>query len=251
MEKSGELVNFTLILLSINITNFLQNKQWSSNIEQGKISNMFVVLVVINLIFLEPLARMSWFICCFPVCLSKLSHLSMMCMAWNVMISHTMHLTNIKMPSPISNSTQANWVAQTVLPFFNDIIILMLFLGWTFNTTCICGIETQVDCCFKWTHTTCLHQIKRNHDWHIKWTMLWRRCAINGCDWDLIENNTFAIHSIQLQNNTLTLKVVGNFNGPMNTTYHPKSSAPNDHPLPRPPLTPLKCVPPQNPYTKH
>jgi hypothetical protein len=26
---------------------------------------------------------------------------------------------------------------------------------------------------------------------------------------------------LQLQNNTLTLKVVGNFNGPMNTTYHP------------------------------
>lgn len=84
----------------------------------------------------------------------------------------------------------------TILPFFNNIIILMLFLGWRFNTTCICGIETQVDYCFKWTHTTCLHQIKRNHDWHIKQTMPWRRCAINGCDWDWIENNTFAIHSI-------------------------------------------------------
>jgi hypothetical protein len=53
MEKSGELVNFTPILLGINITNFLQNKHRSSNIEQGKISSMFVILVVINLIFLQ------------------------------------------------------------------------------------------------------------------------------------------------------------------------------------------------------
>jgi len=121
MEKSGELVNFTLIFLSMNITNFLQNKQWSSNIEQGKISSMFVVLVVIYLHFLQPLARMSWFICCFPVCLSKLSHLSMMCMAWHVMTSHTMHLTNTKMPSPISNSTQANWVAQLSCHFWTTL----------------------------------------------------------------------------------------------------------------------------------
>jgi hypothetical protein len=38
-----------------------------------------------------------------------------------------------------------------------------------------------------------------------------------------IELTTIFLSSIalQLQNNTLTLKVVDNFNGPMNTTYHP------------------------------
>jgi hypothetical protein len=166
MEKNGELVNFTLILLSINITNFLQNKQWSSNIEQGKISSMFVVLVVINFIFLQPLARMSWLVRCFPMCLSRLSHLSMMCMAWHVMTSHTMHLTNTKMPSPFLNSTQANWVAQLSWHFLTTLSFLCHFLVG--GSTQLTFVELK--------HKLISSSSERTPPTYIVATPLWAKC---------------------------------------------------------------------------